>query len=224
MLLATLTAAAASFRPSSAGSTLLKQLHMRHKDGIAVGSLCIPVLCATILVGDPNNGMLIVVVLIVSLKKSKGLRMSEASQASQFLRIDGLKNLFFLRIADVCARAFWLAATCTLLTTLRVLTPGSAPLARSVRGMPPTSSTDAAIASTAAWAVILAFSIGVLGVGASCSLKMYCCFVAFLMHVYFSLKARFPRFSLLLPWMASPCYCNLYSASLLVSFALLVKA
>lgn len=58
MLLATLTAAAASFRPSSAGSTLRKQLHMRHKDGIAVGSLCIPVICATILVGDPNNGAL----------------------------------------------------------------------------------------------------------------------------------------------------------------------
>jgi hypothetical protein len=56
MLLLTLTAAAASFRPPNDGSTLRKQLHLRHKDGVAVGALCIPIVCGTLLVGDPRNG------------------------------------------------------------------------------------------------------------------------------------------------------------------------
>lgn len=56
MLLATLTSACASFRPPGDGSSLRRQLAARHKDGLAVGSLCIPIVCAAILVGDPSSG------------------------------------------------------------------------------------------------------------------------------------------------------------------------
>lgn len=58
-----------------------------------------------------------------------------------------------------CLRAFWISVCCTLLVTLRLLTPSSSRASQPPRLHP-------ALASAVVWAAILGLTVGPLGLGA----------------------------------------------------------
>lgn len=64
MLLVTLSAALASFRRTHDAIPLRVQLVQRHRDGIAIGTLCVPIVAGVVLIGNPHNGPFSVFVVL----------------------------------------------------------------------------------------------------------------------------------------------------------------